>query len=316
MGVIITQPNVDPYNEQYSLPPQVVIDRNLELAETLMDDQTTFIIAPESALQEDIWEGNPKNSISLNILNNYVKENPELNIIIGASTYRRIKEGEHIPGSARYYEKYNFYYDRHNTAFLINTKQEYQKHHKSKLTPGVEYMPSWGPLSFIEDMAIDLGGTVGSIGIDKEQIPFVIDDTISVAPLICYESVYGEFCGNFIKNGAQVLFVITNDGWWGNTPGHKQHLYFSSLRAVEHRRSLARSANTGISAFVDQRGDLHQATQYWEPDVIKQNINLNNKTTFYTRMGDYIGRISAFLSVIFVLLAIVFGIRKKKELAT
>jgi len=312
--IVVTQPNVDPYSEQYSLPPQEVIDRNLHLAEKLIDEKTEFIIAPESALQEDIWEGNPNNSSSLNILTEYVINNPRLNIIIGASTYRRIPEGEPIPQSARYYEKYDFYYDRYNTAFLINTKQEYQKHHKSKLTPGVEWMPSWGPLSFIEDFAIDLGGTVGSIAIDKEQIPFVINDTLLVAPLICYESVYGEFCGNFVKNGASIFFIITNDGWWGNTPGHKQHLTFASLRAIEHRRSIARSANTGISAFVDQRGDVFQATKYWEPDVIKQDINLNHETTFYTRMGDYIGRVSAFLSVIFILLSIVFGIRKKKEL--
>jgi apolipoprotein N-acyltransferase len=125
--------------------------------------------------------------------------------------------------------------------------------------------------------------------------------------------VYGEFTNQFIKKGADVIFVITNDGWWGNTPGHKQHLYFSPLRAIETRRSIARSANTGISCFVDQRGDIFQATQYWEPDVIKQDINRNNKITFYAQMGDYIGRISAFLTVVFILLSIVFAIRKKKN---
>jgi len=133
--------------------------------------------------------------------------------------------------------------------------------------------------------------------------------------LICYESAYGEFTNKFVKKGANVIFVITNDGWWGDTPGHKQHLYFSPLRAIETRRSVARSANTGISCFIDQRGNIYQATKYWEPDVIKQDINLNSEITFYTRMGDYIGRISAFLSVIFILLSVVFGIRKRKKLS-
>jgi apolipoprotein N-acyltransferase len=311
--VIVTQPNLDPYSEQYTLPPLEVIDRNLDLAEELMDKQVQFIVAPESAIQEDIWEGNLEWSTSLKKLSEYVQANPGRSVVIGASTYRRIIEGEKVPSSARYHERLDFYYDRFNTAFLIDTTGRFQKHHKSKLTPGVEYMPSWGPLSFLENLAIDLGGTVGSLGTDRVQYPFISTDSVSIAPLICYESVYGEFTNQFIKKGADVIFVITNDGWWGNTPGHKQHLYFSPLRAIETRRSVARSANTGISCFVDQRGEIHQATKYWEPDVIKQDINRNTKITFYAQMGDYIGRISAFLSVIFILLSIVFAIRKKKN---
>ena len=311
--VVISQPNLDPYTEQYTVPPVEVVERNLKLVEPLLDSNTDFVVAPESALQEAIWEGHLDWSPSLKRLNGFVEENPHLGIVIGASTFRRIPDGEKIPSSARYHEKQEFYYDRYNTAFLIDTAQLYQKHHKSKLTPGVEYMPSWGPLNFLEHLALDLGGTVGSLGIDDDQIPFPWRDGIVIAPLICYESVYGEFTGNFVKNGANVIFVITNDGWWGHTPGHKQHLYFSSLRAIETRRSIARSANTGISCFVDQRGDLHQATKYWEPAAIKQSINLNSELTFYTRMGDYLGRISAFLSVIFILIAIVFKIRNRKN---
>ncbi len=136
-----------------------------------------------------------------------------------------------------------------------------------------------------------------------------------VAPLICYESVYGEFCGNFVKQGANLLFIITNDGWWGNTPGHKQHFSMARLRAIELRRSIARSANTGISCFIDQRGDVYQQTEYWVPAVIRQDVNLNNEMTFYARMGDYIGRISVFLAVVFILIAIVFSIRNKKKLS-
>jgi apolipoprotein N-acyltransferase len=117
-----------------------------------------------------------------------------------------------------------------------------------------------------------------------------------------------------VRKGANALFIITNDGWWGNTPGHKQHLSFASLRSIETRRSIARSANTGISCFVNQRGDIQQATKYWEQNVISQKINLNSKVTFYTRFGDYIGRISSFVSVLFILLTIVFGIKNRNQI--
>jgi len=150
VSVIVLQPNIDPYTEQYTLPPLEAIDRNLNLAEKLMDDQVSFIVSPESAIQEDLWEGKMEWSPVLRKLTAYTKENPNLNIVIGASTYRRILEGEKIPSSARYHSKSEFFYDRFNTALLIDSTGKYQIHHKSKLTPGVEIMPSWWILKPVE----------------------------------------------------------------------------------------------------------------------------------------------------------------------
>ena len=68
---------------------------------------------------------------------------------------------------------------------------------------------------------------------------------LCVAPVICYESIFGEYVGEYIRNGAALIFIITNDGWWRDTPGYKQHLIYGGLRAIETRRSIARSANFG-----------------------------------------------------------------------
>ena len=146
------------------------------------------------------------------------------------------------------------------------------------------------------------------------MIPFVSEDSTSIATIICYESVYGEFVTEFVKNGAELIFLITNDGWWGNTPGHKQHFLYSKLRAIETRRSIARSANTGISCFINQRGDVFQETEYWKPAVIKQSINKNTKFTFYVNYGDYIGRISVFIAVLFFLITVLLAILNRKKL--
>jgi apolipoprotein N-acyltransferase len=306
--VIVVQPNLDPYSEQYTITPLQVLDINLNLAKSEIDNKTGFIVSPESVIQENIWEGHLEWSASLKKLKNFVRENPNIKIVIGASTYKRYSDDEEIPSTARYHKKNKFYYDNFNTAFLIDNSDSIQKHHKSKLTPGVEYMPSWG---FLDKLAIDLGGSVGSLGTDKVQKPLIINDTLKIATIICYESVFGDYCTKFVKKGAQAFFLITNDGWWGNTPGHKQHLTFTSLRAIETRRSIARSANTGISCFVNQRGDIQQATDYWVPTAIKQDININSNITFYVKYGDYFGRISVFITAIFILITIVFGIRKK-----
>jgi apolipoprotein N-acyltransferase len=160
-----------------------------------------------------------------------------------------------------------------------------------------------------------LGGTIGSLGTDNEILVFSNGINTKISPIICYESVYGEFVIKRIREGATVIFVITNDGWWGDTPGHRQHFLFSVLRAIETRRSIARSANTGISAFINQRGDVFQRTEYWQPDVIRQQINTNDKLTYYVKNGDYIARVSVFVSALVLLIALVQGfLRKKKSL--
>ena len=135
-------------------------------------------------------------------------------------------------------------------------------------------------------------------------------DSLRVSAVICYESVYGEFFARFARNGAELIFIVTNDGWWGYTPGHRQHFIYSRLRAIETRRSISRSANTGISAFVNQRGDILWQSEYWVPAVMKYDLNANSRITFYSRYGDYLARISAFISVMLLLIAISMALRK------
>ena len=100
---------------------------------------------------------------------------------------------------------------------------------------------------------------------------------------------------------AKALAVITNDAWWGNTPGYRQHLSYSSLRAIETRRDIARCANTGISAIINQRGDIVKKTSWWKTDTLAGKINLNNKITFFVKNGDIIGRISSFIFILLLL---------------
>ena len=78
-------------------------------------------------------------------------------------------------------------------------------------------------------------------------------DSIAIGCAVCYESIYGEFCTDYVRKGARAMTVITNDAWWGDTPGHRQHCNYSRLRAIELRREIARCGNTGISCIIDGR---------------------------------------------------------------
>ena len=173
-------------------------------------------------------------------------------------------------------------------------------------------MPYPAVFGFLEKLAIDLGGTAGSLGTQEERSVFISPNGISVAPVVCYESIFGEYVGEYVRNGANLIFIITNDGWWGNTPGFSQHLIYGRLRAIETRRSIARSGNTGISCFINQRGDISQATEWWKADVIKGSINSNSGETFYVKFGDIIWRGSFYISGIILLFALAMRFLPKK----
>jgi apolipoprotein N-acyltransferase len=211
-----------------------------------------------------------------------------------------------LPGTDIYYESFN-------AAIQLDSTANVPVYFKSKLVAGVETMPYSKYLKFLEGLTLRLGGTFRGWGTQKERgVFFSAGDSTGVSPVICYESVYGEFVTGYVKKGANLLFVITNDGWWGDTPGYHQHNSFSSLRAIETRRSIARSANTGISSIINQRGEVLQSLGWWKRGALKGTINANDKITFYVKNGDYIGRAAALFSVLIVLLYLIKVLMKKQ----
>jgi apolipoprotein N-acyltransferase len=295
--VVIVQPNIDPYNEKFDAPFEEQLQKMLQLAEQKINDSTQYVIFPETALTEEIWENEFEQSNSIIILKNLIKKYPHLKIVIGASTDKLYRPGEELSESARKFTQEDAYYDSYNTALQVDHTGKIQVYHKSKLVPGVEQMPLPFIFKHIESVAIDLGGTTGQLGKQKERSVFFSDDhKMGTAPVVCYESIYGEYVSEYIKNGANFISIITNDGWWGDTPGYIQHLRYGRLRAIETRRWIVRSANTGISCFIDQKGNILQSTGWWISAVISQNIGLSDELTFYTKYGDYIARAALYIA--------------------
>ena len=124
------------------------------------------------------------------------------------------------------------------------------------------------------------------------------------APVVCYESIYGAYVSEQCRKGAELIFILTNDGWWGNTPGYKQHMSFARLRAIENRKCVARSANTGYSCFINQLGDVVYQSKWWQPTSAKGILKRNKIKTTYMKWGDYIGFICVFISFLFLILIV------------
>lgn len=295
--VAVVQPNVDPYNEKFNGSGDLQLAKMLRLSSTVIDSNTRFLIGPETALPDGIWENDIQINKSILTLRTYLTAYPELYMITGLSSYKAYQPGEKPSLTARKFKDADAWYDAYNTAMMLNKDAKIQLYHKSRLVPGIEKMPYPRLFGFLEDYAIKLGGTSGSLGMQDTRTNFISAEGHLIAPAICYESVYGGFMASYIRSGAQFIAIITNDGWWGDTPGYQQHMQYARLRAVEFRRSIARSANTGISCIINQRGEIEHQTNWWQEDAFQHQIRLNTALTFYARHGDYIGFIAAFLSV-------------------
>lgn len=310
--VAAIQPNIDPWKEEFKLSKQEIMQKIMAPTHNKHIPACDVYVAPESVLQEGTWEDEFDQSYSVDTLRRFLKKNSPGGIFVcGASTHRMYKPGESITQTARRYNDDGYYFDSFNTALFIDTSGVTGLYHKSKLVAGVEIMPYQHIFKPIEKLALNLGGTKGSLGTDSTR--YVLKNPkISGGAAICYESIFGEFVGAYVRNGADILIIITNDGWWNNTPGHRQHYAYASLRAIETRRDIARSANTGISCFVNQRGDRSQATQYWTSDAIYTELHRNHVMTFYVRFGDYIGRGALLLSGLLFLYSIMSVLKRKK----
>ncbi|HTB07454.1 MAG TPA: apolipoprotein N-acyltransferase [Bacteroidia bacterium] len=315
VSIVVVQPNIDPYNEKFSGDFKTQLNKMFDLANSALDSSTNYLVFPETALTEDLWENDWNGNFTMPFLKNYLTEHPHLSIVTGASTYKAYNKGDIIPISARKFTGSDESYDAYNTALELNNTYPLQVYHKSKLVPGVEIMPFEKVLAPLAKLAFDLGGTSGTLGTQKEPTVFYSPNSkTTIAPAICYESIYGEYLGKYVQKGAELIFIITNDGWWQDTPGYRQHLCYARLRAVEMRRSIARSANTGVSAFIDQRGTILQRTSWWQPATLKASLNINREMTFYALHGDYIGRYASILSiVIFIDLIISIILLKRKR---
>ena len=307
--VIAVQPNIDPYNEKFDESRfSMQLETLISLADSLVTENTDLIVAPETALSVNFNEADIH---ALDFFHYFIEQKKErLNgkpWYIGASTYnlfnKKHSRASRLQADGNYAEFYN-------TSMLITKNDDVEFIHKSKLVPGVEVLPFSDIFPFLEEMSIENGGTSGTLGVEKEAQIFELEN-VKIAPVICYESIYGEWVTEQVRKGAQLICIATNDGWWGDTPGYKQHLSFASLRAIENRRSIVRSANTGTSAFVNQRGDIFQKTAWWTKDVIKSQLNLNKEITFYTKYGNVMGRSFAFASILLLLFTFVKRFKKK-----
>lgn len=302
MDVVIVQPNIDPYHKFEAMTQAqqnaVFISQAEDALAVRKADSTAtgplLVLAPET-FTNDVVTNDLSYSKTLRLFDAFLKDYPGVNILFGASSHTYIDSAGRPSHTARQIRD-GRWIESHNSAIMTDGNGHPEIFHKNKLVVAVEMTPYPAVFRPIDDM---LGGVMGRcIGQDSISVLHVrsMDGTvIPVGSAICYESVYGEYYTGYVRKGARAMTIITNDAWWGNTPGYIQHLRYASLRAIETRRSIARCANTGISAFIDQRGEILETSPWWKQAVMHGSINLNDDMTFFVRNGDITGRVCTFV---------------------
>lgn len=298
-NVVIVQPNIDPYEKISTGSFDAQLNKLLRLSESAVDSNTVLLVWPETALfsENGFIEDRLKGNYFLNPLWDFLRRHPHLNLLTGIESVRIFKDkhsatASRIPNTDEYVEGYN-------AAVLMDSSGPVSFYHKSRLVPGVETLPPF--LHFLDSWFEKFGGTTaGYTGQDERTTMNETNHSYRIAPAVCYESIYGEFMSRYVDNGADVIAIITNDGWWGNTPGYKQHESYARLRAIETRRWVVRSANTGVSCVIDPNGEISDSRPWAEAATLKASVRPEHKQTFYVRFGDIISKIALVLAALFI----------------
>ena len=294
LPVVIGQPNFDPYEKFQSFPRQKQNALLLGLYDEALAGDGSFdglLLAPET-FTDDVLLNDIESGVTFGTFQSFLRRHPGANLLFGASAYREYFQHSRpsiLARQSRYCD--TLWFMSYNSAIMTDTSRRAEVFHKSKLVVGTELTPYPHIFVPIDDK---LGGLMGRCATQDHISCLHVErggESIPVGTAVCYESVYGEYCTGYIREGARALAVITNDAWWGNTPGYRQHLSYSRLRAIETRRDLARCGNTGISAFIDQKGNILSQSHWWERTYLKGEINLNSRQTFFVRHGDICGKL-------------------------
>ena len=300
LELVSVQSDFESNYQKSRLPQQQKLEKCLALARAKITPSTDYVVLPETLFSR-VDLNQPLSSPIVQALRDFAREN-NLRVVLGISAYRFLEDSSEIRlpttrsivrqnGNIEYVEQYN-------SAIQLDAYANIQEYYKALYVPGAEFFPFRKVLFFLKPLVDQLGGTISGYRVREEFNIFTAPDDTKIAPAICYESIFGEFITRFVQKGANLILVMTDDGWWDNTAGHRQHADFARLRAIECRRDVVRSANMGTCCRINQRGEMSQETVYGEASAINVKALKNNDLTFYTQWGDMIGRLSLFMTIL------------------
>jgi apolipoprotein N-acyltransferase len=306
----VVQPNLDPWEKWQTGGLTDLLNNYFELSDLCIKQGAKLIIWPETALP--VYLLSAEYTYLTDSIYSYIRNN-NVHLLTGMPDFRVYYENP--PKDAKYSQTGDYYFTTYNSILLFNPNtSEIQKYGKMHLVPLGEKVPFIESLPFLGDFfKWNVGISSWNTGQDTTVFNLTQNqDTIRLAGLVCFESVFPSFVSEFAKRGAEFLVVITNDSWYGNSSGPYQHKEFAALRAVENRKSVVRSANGGISCLINEFGITEYETKMFTRDAFVVDVPLNNKVTFYSANPNIIPILSVAFSVWIIGINILSLVKKRK----
>lgn len=289
--IALVQPDIDPHEKWGGLGRDATMDRLFRLTgRSLVSGRADLVLWPETAVPFYIRD--PGNEESMNsvrrsvdlwntpLLTGFPDGERPARFLASTSTGAAYGEsGE----TARPLAVFNA------SMLLVPGDDSLQIYHKMRLVPFGERVPYSEYLPWLERLSFSMSGITSW---EKGQTPTVMTvrrpggEPFRIANIICYESIFPGLVSEFVARGAQLLTLVTNDGWYGTSYGPWQHAAIGRLRCIENRRSMARCANTGVTLFYDRYGRTIAETPWWREAVLTADVPLENGLTLYTRYPD------------------------------
>lgn len=307
VGVI--QPNIDPWNKWELGGLDEILHTYLSLSQKCADKKAQLILWPETALPVYLLSGPYQKEVDT--IYSFLNKN-NVSLLTGMPDFE-VFYNQH-PKDAKYSEAGKYYYANYNSILLLKPNSfEIQRYGKMQLVPLGEHTPFVDQLPFLGDL-LKWGVGIGGWNVGQDTTVFKIvsnKDTVKVAGLVCFESVFPTFPNYFVEKGAQFIAVLTNDSWYGKLSGPYQHKDFARLRAVENRKAVVRCANGGISCLINKFGLTQIETEMFTRTYFVIDVPLNNELTFYSKHPLIIPIIASVFSICILCINILIWIKRK-----
>jgi apolipoprotein N-acyltransferase len=292
-----------------------LVHEYLSLSKKAADGGAKLIVWPETALPVFLMDGMYAQTVDT--IYSFLRKN-NVYLMTGMPDVKYYFKGEKAPPEARHAKNAGYYYTMYNGILLLSPdSRKVQRYGKMKLVPFGESVPFADKLPFLSSL-IKWGVGISGWNVGKDTTDFKIpaynysamkwdkaaDDSISINGLVCFESVFPYFVTNFVKRGARMITVVTNDSWYGKSSGPYQHEDISILRAVENRRSVIRAANGGISCIINPLGVIQKHTKLFTKTVLTGDVYLESGESFFTAHPFLVPWASVFVSLLIMLIAV------------
>lgn len=305
----LIQPDFNPHKKWDAGNLDQQLDIYLSLSADAVDEGAEVVVWPEAALPGYLL--GPSYPRQVKKINDFADSN-KVFLLTGMPDATYYFDKSKAPSDAKPLKNSDGMYTSYNSILLFSPgSEEVQKYGKIKLVPFGEKVPLVDYLPFLGDIIKwNVGITGWNTG--KDTVVFHLTNyrfdsglsEIFVGGLICIESIYPDFCASFVQRGAEILVVVTNDSWYGNSSGPYQHKEFAALRAIENRRSVVRAANGGISCLIDPLGNTIAETNMFERDILVVEAGIQNTLTFYTKYPLLIPLICVSIVILLILISI------------